>query len=375
MAEIKFEHVSKSYGDTHVVKDLQLHIRTGERLVLLGPSGCGKSTTLRMIAGLEEITAGKLFLGDREMTKVPSGDRDVAMVFQNYALYPHMTVSKNITYGLGVQKVPKLEIKKRLELALEMLQLNGLENRLPKDLSGGQRQRVALARAVVKRSKFFLLDEPLSNLDAKLRVTARKELVNIHERFGQTFVYVTHDQIEAMTVGQRIAIMYEGRLQMIDTPENVYHKPANIFTAQFIGSPPTNIIPVKWEGRVLWIGSQQLVIDEAWEQQILQAGCTEVVLGIRPEHLELTKDPVPGALQCTVINVENQGRSYGVYLQLNETEIIALSESGAWVPGETVYVQAALERMHLFDKATTETIGYPEGVHADDRLHQHECVH
>ena len=204
MKNIRFEKVNKAYGKNWVVKDLGINIRAGERLVLLGPSGCGKSTTLRMIAGLEDITPGNLYMGDKIVNQVPSGKRNVAMVFQNYALFPHMTVEENIAYGLKVNNLDPKEIRERTNTAITMLDLNGLENRKPKHLSGGQRQRVALARAVVKRSDYFLLDEPLSNLDAQLRVHARKELVKIHELYHQTFVYVTHDQVEAMTVGHRI---------------------------------------------------------------------------------------------------------------------------------------------------------------------------
>lgn len=221
MKEIHFENVRKNYGKTEVVKGLNFTIEKGERLILLGPSGCGKSTTLRMIAGLEDISSGELIMDGKIVNHIPSGKRNVAMVFQNYALYPHMTVKQNITYALRMKKVPKKEIESRLEDVLMMLQLKGLEDRFPKDLSGGQRQRVALARAIVKQADYFLLDEPLSNLDAQLRVSARKELVKIHEKYKQTIVYVTHDQIEAMTVGNRIALLNEGVLQMLDTPENV----------------------------------------------------------------------------------------------------------------------------------------------------------
>ena len=216
MNNIVFEHVVKAYGKNVIVNDLNMEIREGERLILLGPSGCGKSTTLRMIAGLEDITSGSLHMRGQVVNNVACGDRGVSMVFQNYALFPHMTVKNNIIYGLKAHKMEAAEINRRLEEVLEMLQLKGLEDRKPKDLSGGQRQRVALARAVVKRSDYFLLDEPLSNLDAQLRLRARKELVKIHEMYRPTMVYVTHDQIEAMTVGQRVAIMYRGNMEMLD---------------------------------------------------------------------------------------------------------------------------------------------------------------
>lgn len=360
MKEIRFENVWKSYGKTQVVKGLNLTIKEGERLILLGPSGCGKSTTLRMIAGLEDITSGDLYMNGRKVNDIPSGKRDVAMVFQNYALYPHMNVIDNIIYGLKVQKVPKEEMKTRLDAALEMLQLKGYENRLPKDLSGGQRQRVALARAVVKKCDFFLLDEPLSNLDAQLRVSARKELVKIHEMYKQTIVYVTHDQIEAMTVGDRIALMNQGKLQMLDTPENVYHRPANIFTAKFIGSPPTNIVDMAYENGNAVIGNQTFQLNPMWMNQINQSNAGKFVFGIRPEHLEIYKTPQENTLKGTVKYVENQGSSFGIYIELEGNEVIALSEVKKWLPGEEVYLKPLINHIHIFDRETTNSIGYPK---------------
>ncbi|WP_067727622.1 ABC transporter ATP-binding protein [Oceanobacillus damuensis] len=360
MKEIKFEHIRKFYGDTEVVKDLSFTVKEGERLILLGPSGCGKSTILRMIAGLEDITDGSLYMDGKKMNDVPSGHRNVAMVFQNYALYPHMTVKQNIIYGLKVHKLPKQEIQDRLDSVLDMLQLRGLEDRLPKELSGGQRQRVALARATVKRSNFFLLDEPLSNLDAQLRVSARKELVKIHEMFKQTIVYVTHDQIEAMTFADRIVLMYNGELQMIDTPTNVYHRPANIFTAKFIGSPPTNILEMDYnQGRII-IGQQSFELTEMWKRHIKKAQIENLVFGIRPEHVQLSKSPSQNGLKGEVKYIENQGDSYSVYLDLDGQEMIALSEDRHWHQGETAYLSPQLERIHLFNKETENSIGYPE---------------
>ena len=228
MYSIEMKNVVKRFGKTEVIKGLNLSIKDGERLILLGSSGCGKSTILRMISGLETITSGELLLKGKLANNMDPGDRNIGMVFQNYALFPHMTVEKNISYGLRVNRIPEAEIKKRVADAVDILNLGGLEKRLPRELSGGQRQRVALARAIVKQSDFFLLDEPLSNLDAQLRGHARKELVKLHEMYGQTMIYVTHDQIEAMTVGQRIAVINNGKIQMLDTPHMVYHRPANI---------------------------------------------------------------------------------------------------------------------------------------------------
>ncbi|GIN84607.1 sugar ABC transporter ATP-binding protein [Heyndrickxia sporothermodurans] len=360
MKEIRFENVCKSYGKTEVVKNLNLKINEGERLILLGPSGCGKSTTLRMLAGLEEITSGDLFIGGRRANDLPSGKRNIAMVFQNYALYPHMNVKENIIYGLKKQKVSKGEIQTRLAAALEMLQLKGYENRLPKDLSGGQRQRVALARAVVKQSDFFLLDEPLSNLDAQLRVSARKELLKIHDMFKQTFVYVTHDQVEAMTVGDRIALMYEGCIQMIDTPENVYHRPANIFTAKFIGSPSTNIVDIRFHDGKIMIGKQSFQLSSKWIHQINKSKADDLVFGIRPEHIELYKMPTKNTLSGIVKYVENYGNSYCIYIDIDGQEIIAMSEEKQWYPNEKVYIQPIMKKIHIFNKKTTNSIGYPE---------------
>lgn len=251
MNSISFKNVNKSFGKVDVIKDLNLDIKEGERLILLGPSCCGKSTILRMISGLETLTSGELYLNGELANDVESGERSIAMVFQNYALYPHMTVKDNVEYGLKMNKVPQKERNQKVSEVLEILGLEDLENRTPKELSGGQRQRVALSRAIVKDSNFFLLDEPLSNLDAQLRGHARKELVRLHEIYKQTFVYVTHDQVEAMTIGHRIALLNEGKIQMIDTPKHVYHRPSNIFVAKFIGSPSMNIVLTKYEDGVL----------------------------------------------------------------------------------------------------------------------------
>ena len=292
MANIRFENVRKSYGDNVIIEQLNFEIHSGERLVLLGPSGCGKSTILRMIAGLEEVTDGNLYLRDERVNDTPPGKRNIGMVFQNYALYPHMSVKENITYALRVKKVPKNEIEKRLDAAAEFLQLKQYYDRKPSELSGGQRQRVALARATVKNSDYFLLDEPLSNLDAQLRISARTALMDIHHQYKQTMVYVTHDQIEAMTFGTRIALLNKGVLQMLDTPENVYHRPANIFTAKFIGNPPANILEnAQYANGVLKIGKESIQLSDEWRRFIEESVSGQLVLGIRPEHINLTKDP------------------------------------------------------------------------------------
>lgn len=360
--EIVFEHVDKCYGKNYVVKDFNLHIKDGERLILLGPSGCGKSTTLRMIAGLEEINAGNLYMSGKLVNDVPCGERDVAMVFQNYALYPHMTVAQNITYGLKAHKMEKDEINRRLDEALEMLDLAEYSERTPKQLSGGQRQRVALARAVVKRSPYFLLDEPLSNLDAQLRLHARKELVKIHEKYHQTLVYVTHDQIEAMTVGQRIALLKDGYLQMVDTPSMIYNRPANIFTAKFIGSPSMNVVDVHYVAGNLHIGTQNISLPEMWCKQIVSAGVEKLCLGIRPEHLTFSREPEENTVHATVKYEEDYGNRYGIYLDVEGMELIALCEDEVPQCGETVYLKLNPEKIHLFRKDNTNSIGYPAEI-------------
>src|SRR5213595_2420348 len=248
MATVTFDHVSKRYGDVIAVNDLNLEINDGEFMVLVGPSGCGKTTSLRMIAGLEEISAGDLKIGDRIVNDVPPKDRDIAMVFQSYALYPHMTVRDNMAFGLKLRKLPKADIEKRVNEAAGILSLEKLLDRKPKELSGGQRQRVALGRAIVREPSVFLMDEPLSNLDAKLRVQTRAEIARLHQRLGTTTVYVTHDQVEAMTMGTRIAVMDKGELQQVGAPQDLYDSPRKLFVAGFIGSPAMNFVNVERDG-------------------------------------------------------------------------------------------------------------------------------
>ena len=364
MKNIVFDHVVKAYDKNVIVKDLNMEIREGERLILLGPSGCGKSTTLRMIAGLEKLSGGNLYMDGRLVNDVPCGERNVSMVFQNYALFPHMTVQNNIIYGLKAHKMDPAEIKTRLSEVLDMLDLKGLEDRRPKDLSGGQRQRVALARAGVKRSDYFLLDEPLSNLDAQLRLRARKELVKIHEMYHQTLIYVTHDQIEAMTVGQRIALMHEGKMQMLDTPANVYNRPANVFTAKFIGSPSMNIVEASYTRGTLVIGRQVVWLPDMWSGLASRNESGRLFLGIRPEHMILHRRRQENTLEGTVKYVEDYGNRYGVYVQVDNMEIIAVSEGDVPAPGESVYIQPDFDRIHLFDRATQVSLGYPEQLRA-----------
>ncbi|MDO4178470.1 MAG: ABC transporter ATP-binding protein [Phascolarctobacterium sp.] len=320
---IVFSHVDKAYGSNLVVEDLNLEIKKGERLILLGPSGCGKTTTLRMIAGFEEITRGELYMDGKVVNDLAPGERNIAMVFQSYALFPHLSVWDNITFGLQIQKLPQEEIIKRTNQALEILHLQGYENKKTYELSGGQKQRVALCRALVKQSPYFLLDEPLSNLDAKLRQKARTELVKIHELFKPTMIYVTHDQIEAMTVATRIAVMNGGKIQQIDTPHNIYNHPANTFVANFIGSPAMNIVKAKVVGNKLIIGDScvEMPVDKA----AMVAGRGEVQFGLRPES-SIPKKENP-MVKGSVEFLENTGNLQTVSLTLPSGELYYIQDS------------------------------------------------
>jgi multiple sugar transport system ATP-binding protein len=285
MAKIVLEHVVKVFGnDVIAVNDVSLEIGDGEFMVLVGPSGCGKSTILRILAGLEEVTAGEVYVGDRAVTDLPPKDRDVAMVFQNYALYPHMTVRQNLGFGLKLRKTPKEELNKRVDDVAKILGLEPLMERKPVALSGGQRQRVAMGRAMVREPVAFLMDEPLSNLDAKLRVQMRAQLALLHDRLQTTTVYVTHDQVEAMTLGERVAVLRDGLLQQVDPPQNLYNHPANLFVAAFIGSPPMNLVEAKVAGRQLSFAGFELPVAEGAD--LGQYEGRTVILGIRPSDLE-----------------------------------------------------------------------------------------
>lgn len=286
MAEVILEHINKRYGTKHhAVKDFNLHIQDREFMVFVGPSGCGKSTTLRMIAGLEDISDGILKIGDRVVNDVPPKDRDIAMVFQNYALYPHMNVYENMAFGLKLRKTPKEEIDKRVREAAKILQIEHLLGRKPKELSGGQRQRVAMGRAIVREPKVFLMDEPLSNLDAKLRVEMRSQISQLHRRLGATIVYVTHDQVEAMTLGNRIVVMRDGVIMQVDTPMNLYDFPQNKFVAGFIGSPSMNFLTGRVQNGEFVIGENRVGAMGRLGQSLKAYEGKDVLMGIRPEHL------------------------------------------------------------------------------------------
>jgi len=356
MAGVTFEHVTKRYGVEVVgVDDLDLTIADGEFMVLVGPSGCGKTTALRCVAGLEDITSGRLLIGDRVVNRVPSKDRNIAMVFQSYALYPHMSVFENLAFGLKLLKTPKAEIKRRVGEAAEILDLSHLLDRKPKQLSGGQRQRVALGRAIVREPDVFLMDEPLSNLDAKLRVQTRAEILRLQHRLGTTTVYVTHDQVEAMTMGDRIAVMSAGVLQQVGPPKELYDRPQNVFVAAFIGSPAMNFAHARVDEGALVVGSARWQVPPGAR---LERG-QEVLVGFRPEHVELSGGDQRDALRlpARVDVVEYLGNEELVHMQVDGAEFVALLSSEKNVrPGESADLVVPSEKLHLFDPETERRV-------------------
>ncbi len=357
MATVTFDHVYKRYGEVTAVSDLSLEIQDGEFMVLVGPSGCGKTTSLRMIAGLEEITEGSLRIGDRVVNDVAPKDRDIAMVFQSYALYPHMTVRDNLAFGLKLRKVPKAEQEKRINEAAGILQLEKLLERKPKELSGGQRQRVALGRAIVREPAVFLMDEPLSNLDAKLRVQTRAEIARLHQRLGTTMVYVTHDQVEAMTMGQRISVMSMGLLQQVGSPQDLYDHPKNKFVAGFIGSPAMNFIDVPVGSGDLTIGGFSFPVPSRYAESIKGAGRT-VTAGFRPEHLDLGDMAGPtGTVTGKADVVEYLGNEELLHVSVGEQEVVAIVDSSHRVrPGDIVNLRLPANKLHLFNAETGDAL-------------------
>src|SRR5450759_499303 len=357
MATVTFENVSKRYGDVVAVDDLNLDIRDAEFMVLVGPSGCGKTTSLRMIAGLEEITDGTVRIGERIINDVPPKDRDIAMVFQSYALYPHMSIRDNLAFGLKLRHVPKVQIEARVKEAAAILDLTRYLTRKPRELSGGQRQRVALGRAIVREPAVFLMDEPLSNLDAKLRVETRANILRLHQRLNTTFVYVTHDQIEAMTMGTRIAVMNEGRLQQVGSPQELYDRPINRFVAGFIGSPAMNFATVEVSGtsdKLELVGpSITLPMPPQFREAIGAAG-RQLIVGFRPEHLIL--GPVSGgsaSVNAKAEVVEYIGNQELIHASGAGRDIVAVVDSSYRVrPGDMLELRVPLDRIQLFDPDT-----------------------
>ena len=368
MASLSLQHINKTYPNGfQAVKDFNLEIEDKEFIIFVGPSGCGKSTTLRMIAGLEEISGGTLKIGDKVMNDVEPKDRDIAMVFQNYALYPHMTVYDNMAFGLKLRKVPKDQIDKAVREAARILDLEKLLDRKPKALSGGQRQRVAMGRAIVRNPKVFLMDEPLSNLDAKLRVQMRIEISKIHQRLGATIIYVTHDQTEAMTLGTRIVVMKDGVVQQVDTPQHLYEQPGNLFVAGFMGSPQMNFLDAqiaeKGGDLIAKVGEYDIVIPAAKAKVLKDGGYVgkTVVLGIRPEDIhdsQMFIEASPSTPMTSTVKVyELLGAEVFLYFDVNGTQVTARVDPRTnSKTGDTIKFAFDMEKSHFFDKETELTI-------------------
>ncbi len=375
MASVTLKGIYKKYaGGVTAVSDFNLDIEDKEFIILVGPSGCGKSTTLRMIAGLEEISEGELYIGDRLVNDIAPKDRDIAMVFQNYALYPHMTVFDNMAFGLKLRKTPKDEIKRRVDEAARILDITHLLDRKPKALSGGQRQRVALGRAIVREPQVFLLDEPLSNLDAKLRAQMRTELSKLHLRLGTTFIYVTHDQTEAMTMGTRIVVMKDGFIQQVDTPQNLYSKPVNVFVAGFIGSPQMNFIDVTLQdkdGKLVVVfddvegaenNGYEIELPEGKRTPELEAYIGKgMILGVRPEDLKdeemFLSAASTGLVDCTVDVTELMGAETFLYVTCAGRNLIArVSPRSTAKAGDSIKMAIDVNKIHLFDKETERVV-------------------
>ncbi|AFY37193.1 glucosylglycerol ABC transporter ATP-binding protein [[Leptolyngbya] sp. PCC 7376] len=355
MASVTFEQVTKKFDDYVAVNNLNLEIADGEFLVFVGPSGCGKTTSLRLLAGLETVSSGNIWIGDRPVNNLSPKDRDIAMVFQSYALYPHMSVFENMAFSLQLQGTSKADIKKRVISAAAQLGIEQLLHRKPKELSGGQRQRVAVGRAIVRQPAVFLMDEPLSNLDAKLRVQARKEISKLQHDLNTTFIYVTHDQVEAMTMGDRIAVMKDGILQQVDTPANLYNNPANKFVASFIGSPAMNFFEIEQTTEagnpVLKIGEQTLPIPDS-----INFGDRPVTLGIRPEniyHPQYLPPDIHSIKISAIVNlIEMMGNELIIYLETPDNiEFVARIDPRAEVKeGEELFLLFDMERLYFFDR-------------------------
>jgi multiple sugar transport system ATP-binding protein len=365
MASVTYQNVIKRFGDLEIIKNLNIKVEDKEFLVLVGPSGCGKTTALRLLAGLEEITDGEILIGDRVVNDVAPKDRDIAMVFQSYALYPHMSVFDNMAFGLKLRKMPKEEIKKRVTEAAEVLDITHLLDRKPRQLSGGQRQRVAVGRAIVREPKVFLFDEPLSNLDAKLRVQMRTEISKLHQRLQTTFIYVTHDQTEAMTMASRIAVINKGILQQLDTPQMLYDKPNNLFVAGFIGSPSMNFFPAKLSvsgGKVVAeMESFKVQIPDALSGPYKNMDGRKVIFGIRPENIHdpdfappnIHGEKVPAKVDVT----ELMGNETFLYLVSGKNSFIARVDPRSHKRiGDDVQVIFDMDKFHIFDAETEEAI-------------------
>ncbi|MGB5557186.1 MAG: sn-glycerol-3-phosphate ABC transporter ATP-binding protein UgpC [Paracoccaceae bacterium] len=357
MAEVKVRSLRKSYGAVEVIHDLDVDIADGEFVVLVGPSGCGKSTLLRMIAGLESITAGQISIGDRVVNNLPPAERDIAMVFQNYALYPHKTVAANMAFALRMKGMAKAEIADRVTRAAEVLGLTPYLGRYPRALSGGQRQRVAMGRAIVRDPQVFLFDEPLSNLDAKLRVQMRTEIRELHQRLSTTTVYVTHDQIEAMTMADKIVVMQNGYIEQIGSPLDVYDHPANIFVASFIGSPAMNMLDtvVRRDGASVWADVEGARIDLPAKSDLKDGH--KIVLGIRPEHLVLSDKGMSGK----VLVIEPTGSEIHVVVRMTDKDVTSIFRTRhQFKPGQAISLAPEGDNIHIFDRETGKRLSKGE---------------
>ena len=362
MASVTYDHIYKRWGDVTAVKDLNIQVADKEFIVFVGPSGCGKTTSLRLLAGLEEISDGRILIGDRVVNDVPPKDRDIAMVFQSYALYPHMSVYDNMAFGLKLRKTPKSEIERRVKEAAEILDIGHLLDRKPKQLSGGQRQRVAVGRAIVREPQVFLFDEPLSNLDAKLRVQTRAQITRLHQRLQTTFIYVTHDQVEAMTMASRIAVMKDGLLHQIDSPQNLYDHPGNVFVAGFIGSPSMNFFDatlVESDGKLeINTGGFRLTVPEEKAMQWRQHKGKEVIFGIRPDDMHSKQFVPPGILEADMMAkvdvVELMGNEIFLYLTTRDNKAFtARVDPRVRVSmGQDVEMAINMANAHIFDPKT-----------------------
>jgi multiple sugar transport system ATP-binding protein len=354
MASVAIREVQKAFGATRVIHGVSVDIQDGEFVILVGPSGCGKSTLLRMIAGLENISGGEIRIGDRVVNDVPPKERDIAMVFQNYALYPHMTVRDNMAFSLKLRKAPKSEIESRVAKAASILGLGALLDRYPRQLSGGQRQRVAMGRAIVRDPQVFLFDEPLSNLDAKLRVAMRTEIKELHQRLRTTTVYVTHDQIEAMTMADRIVVMHDGVVEQVGAPLELYDKPDNLFVAGFIGSPAMNLVPgkLRTNGALTFVGASGLELPLGpvhARHEVVGSDGRDVVLGVRPEHFVISSDGAP----AEVIVVEPTGSETLLAIRAGGVDLTCvLRDRSLPKPGDTIHLRPDPGLAHLFDAST-----------------------
>jgi multiple sugar transport system ATP-binding protein len=365
MGQVVFDHVTKAFETFVAVSDFNLDIQDGEFLVLVGPSGCGKSTALRCLAGLEEITSGRILIGERDVTYLDPKDRDIAMVFQNYALYPHMSVRDNMAFGLKLRHTPKADIDRRVNEAAEILGIGQLLERKPRALSGGQRQRVALGRAIVREPQCFLMDEPLSNLDAKLRVQTRAEIIKLQKRLQTTTIYVTHDQVEAMTMGDRIAVMNAGQLQQLDTPQNLYDRPANRFVATFIGSPAMNVFPATVSNGTatpsVVAGDFKVVVPDSRSERLRSKDGQDVLIGVRPEDfqvVEFAESVTDGnRVRLPVELVEHLGSETLLHLTGPYDTIVARVDPRTQLRvGEVAELAVNTNHLHAFDPATEESL-------------------